>query len=509
MVARLVSPAVLGIDTSTVEVEVDLRPGIPAFAVVGLPDTAVQEARERVRSGLVNQAFGVPARRIVANLAPADLRKAGPQYDLPIAIAILAASGQLSADALAGVGAVGELALDGALRPVPGALAMAEHAARRGWRRFLVPEASAAEAALVGGVEVLGAATLREAVDLLAGRAEPRPPAVDAAALLAAADAGGGPDLAEVRGQAPARRALEVAAAGAHSLLMIGPPGGGKTMLARRLPGILPPLDVADAIAVTRIHSVAGLLDPGRPLVTRRPFRAPHHTISAVGLVGGGRLPRPGEVSLAHRGVLFLDEVCAFAPAALDALRQPLEEGRIDVSRAMTTARFPAEPLLVCAGNPCPCGFDGDPTRPCACPPGRAEAYRARLSGPVADRIDLRVEVPRLSREELLGAGGPEPSAAVRARVVRARTAQAGRGQGAPNARLGPAAARRAAALDAAGTRLLGAAIDRLGLSARGVDRVIRVARSIADLAGAERVGVDHLAEALQYRAALTGRAAA
>ncbi|MGD9696931.1 MAG: YifB family Mg chelatase-like AAA ATPase [Thermoleophilia bacterium] len=509
MVARLVSPAVLGLDTSSVQVEVDLRAGLPGFSVVGLPDAAVQEARERVRSGLANQAFAVPPRRIVANLAPADLRKAGPQYDLPIALAILAASGQLAAEAVAGVGAVGELALDGSLRPVPGALAMAEHAARLGWRRLVVPRANAAEAALVGGVEILGPATLRAAVDQIEGRVEAHVPPIDAVALLAAGRAGGSPDLAEVRGQPFARRALEVAAAGAHSMLMIGPPGGGKTMLARRLPGILPPLSLDEAVDVTRIHSVAGLLDPGCPLVSVRPFRAPHHTISKSGLVGGGRLPRPGEVSLAHGGVLFLDEVCAFAPSAIDALRQPLEEGRIDVTRAMHSARFPARPLLVCAGNPCPCGFDGDPVRRCVCPPGRAEAYRARLSGPVADRIDLHVEVPRLDREDLLGAAAPEGTAAVRARVERARERARARGQERPNAELGPAEVRGAADLDADATRLLERAVDRLALSARGHDRLLRVARTIADLAGEERVGADHLAEALGYRAAAAGRLAA
>ncbi|MGD9571703.1 MAG: YifB family Mg chelatase-like AAA ATPase [Thermoleophilia bacterium] len=503
MVARLVSPAVLGLETSTVLVEVDLRQGLPAFAVVGLADVAVQEARERVRSGIANQAFTVPPRRIVANLAPADLRKAGPQYDLPLALAVLAASGQLAPAALEGTGAVGELALDGALRPVPGVLAMAEHAARARWRRLVVPAANAPEAGLVRGAEVIGAPSLRAAVDLLEGRAEPEAPRLDAEALLAGAGAVAGPDMAEVRGQGAARRALEVAAAGGHSLLMIGPPGAGKTMLARRMPGILPPLLVDEAIAVTRIHSVAGLLDPGCPLVVRRPFRAPHHTVSAAGLVGGGRVPRPGEVSLAHHGVLFLDEVCAFAPSALDALRQPLEEGRIDVTRSMATARFPARPLLVCAGNPCPCGFDGDPVRRCVCPPGRAEAYRARLSGPVADRIDLHVDVPRLDREDLVAvAGAGEASAAVRARVAAARERARTRGQARPNAELGPAEVRAAARPDRPARALLGRAVDRLGLSARGHDRVLRVARSVADLAGAEAVGADHVAEALGYRGA-------
>ena len=507
MVAQLVSPAVLGLETSTVQVEVNLRAGLPAFSVVGLADVAVQEARERVRSGLVNQAFAVPARRIVANLAPADLRKAGPQYDLPLALAILVASGQLAPEAVAGVGAVGELALDGSLRPVPGALAMAEHAARAGWARIVVPRANAAEAALVPGVEVLGPSTLRAAVNLLEGRAEPDLIPLDPETLLGRVGGAECADMSEVRGQGAARRALEIAAAGGHSMLMVGPPGGGKTMLARRMPGILPPLRLEEAIEVTRIHSVAGLLDAGCPLVVRRPFRAPHHTISAAGLVGGGRFPRPGEVSLAHHGVLFLDEVCAFAPSALDALRQPLEEGRIDVTRAMLSARFPARPLLVCAGNPCPCGFDGDPARRCVCPPGRAEAYRARLSGPVADRIDLHVSVPRLDREELMGRSCAESSEVVRERVARARRRAAERDQRRPNAELGPAEARAAAQLAPAARTLLARAVDRLALSARAHDRLLRVARTIADLDGADGVAADHLAEALGYRGAGAGAA--
>ena len=484
VVSVVLSPAPLGLEAETVRVEVDLRPGLPAFSMVGLPDAAVQEARERVRSGIANQAYAIPAQRVVVNLAPGSLRKAGPQYDLPVALGVLAASGQMAPAALAGAAAAGELALDGSLRPVAGTLAMAEHARGSGLGRLVVSEDAAGEAALVPGVVVLAARSLRHAVDLLEGRA---PPAAVRPAGARRAEPVDRLDLADVRGQPAARRALEVAAAGGHSLLMMGPPGGGKTMLARRLPGILPAPTPDEALEITRVHSAAGLhAVAGGALAATRPFRAPHHSASVAALVGGGPGLRPGEVSLAHRGVLFLDEVTAFAPSALDALRTPLQDGAVTVARAQRSVRYPAGALLVAAGNPCPCGFAGDPERACSCSESRLAAYRARLSGPLLDRVALTVDVPRVDPARLSAprtAG--ETSATVRERVRCARERASGR------ARRGPTGAARRRLEDGA---------RRAALTARGCVQVASVAQTIADLDGAERIGEEHVAEALTYQ---------
>jgi magnesium chelatase family protein len=507
VLAKVTSCALEGLEGVLVDVEVDTSRGMPSLVIVGLPDAAVKESSERVRSAIKNSGLVFPGKRITVNLAPADIRKAGPAYDLPIAVGVLIASEQVWPQAVESALFIGELSLDGSVRHVNGVLPIAALAQQQGIPRVFVPACDAPEAALIDELEIIPIEHLAGLAAHLQGlrKIAPHAPDSDPASLPLPPYAA---DFSEIKGQEHVKRALEVAAAGGHNCLMIGPPGAGKTLLARSLPSILPTMTIDESLEVTKIYSIAGLLPDDTPLVRHRPFRAPHHSISHAGLVGGGNWPRPGEISLAHRGVLFLDELPEFGTRTLEGLRQPLEDRKISIARAAGTLTFPANFMFVAAMNPCPCGYYGDPTHGCTCSMQSISRYQKRISGPLLDRIDIHVEVPRVDVEKLTADRLGEPSEAIRGRVEAAREAQrerfvVGVVREPPlrcNADMGPTEVRAVCKLDEAGRSLVKAAMQQLGMSARAFHRILKLARTIADLAGSERIETSHLAEAIQYR---------
>lgn len=505
MTVNIITGSVLGIDGYVVTAEVDISATLPGMAIVGLPDAAVSESRERIRSAIKNSGFHFPTKKIVINLAPADIKKEGSGFDLPMAMGVLAESGIVETEMLAETGFIGELSLDGGIRAVNGALSIASALKDAGIKRFVVPEENAAEAALIDGIQVYAAKTLADAVTLINNKFNGiKPYTVDMSKYLENSEFKALCDFKDVKGQQQAKRALEIAAAGGHNILMCGTPGSGKTLLAKCFSGILPPLELSEALELTKIYSVSGLLEKGTALMNTRPFRSPHHSASSVGIIGGGSSPKPGEISLAHRGVLFLDEAVEFPRNVLEVLRQPLEDRTVTISRAQLSVKYPADFIMLAAMNPCPCGHYGDTQKQCSCSEFQSKRYWAKLSGPLLDRIDIQIDVPRLKEDELINQTVEgEPSSVVRERVVRAREVQVKRYAKdgiVSNAQMTPALIKRYCKLDSACENLLRNAINRLNLSARAYDRILKLARTIADLNGHKEINASHIAESIQYR---------